>query len=51
MRVDLMELIARRPIVHPTRVERVIICGKRLEMLVSHPGGQTRPRMSDRRLR
>ncbi len=38
MRVDLVELLARRPIVHPTRVERVSICGQRVEMVVSgHP--------------
>lgn len=38
MRVDLTELLATRPIVHPTRVERVVICGDRMEMVVTgHP--------------
>jgi hypothetical protein len=35
IRVDLMELLAEQPIVHPTRVERVTICGDRMEMVVS----------------
>jgi hypothetical protein len=30
-----MELLAKQPIVHPTRVERVTICGDRMEMVVS----------------
>lgn len=35
MRVDLTGLLAKNPIVHPTRIERVVICGERLEMVVS----------------
>ena len=35
IRLDLMELLAKQPIVHPTRVERVTICGDRMEMVVS----------------
>lgn len=38
MRIDLTQLLAKRPIVHPTRIERMIICGDRMEMVVTgHP--------------
>jgi hypothetical protein len=35
MRVDLITLQTERPIVHPTLVERVVICGDRMKMVVS----------------
>lgn len=38
MRVDLMDLLAERPIGHPTRIERAVIRRDRIELVVSgHP--------------
>ena len=38
MHVDLVELLSRRPIRHPTQVESVVIRGDRMEMVVTgHP--------------
>ena len=35
MRINLPSLLAQRPIAHPSRVERVVIIGNRLELVVS----------------
>jgi hypothetical protein len=35
MRIELPDLLAQKPIIHPTRVERVTICGDRMVVLVS----------------
>ena len=35
MRVELVRLLAERPIVHPTRIERAVVCRSRMELTVS----------------